>query len=88
VNGPRSLIAFENKNNRRQGVLRYTDLHATSGDQILAAKHTCSGQNSVPLLPKPSDTPATFPTVADPEHAVGDKSLYTVAWQGLIINDK
>jgi taurine transport system permease protein len=62
-----SLIALENEQIRQQGGLRYIDIIAMPGGEILAGNRACSEQGSGRWLPKPSDTLATFIRMADPD---------------------
>ena len=62
-----ALLKLEDAKNSRQGSLRYIDLIALPGGDILAGNNACSEQGSGRWLPKPSDTLATFAFMAHPD---------------------
>ena len=68
-----ALIRFDAAQKRLQGGLRYINLIAMPGGEILAGNNACSEQGSGRWLPKPSDTLRTFARMAHPE--VGYKGI-------------
>ncbi len=61
-----SLVLLEQVMQEKQGSLRFIDMWALPGGDILAGNNACSEQGSGRWLPKPSDTLATFIWMADP----------------------
>ncbi len=68
-----ALIALDDEQKNLQGGLRYINLFAMPGGEILAGNRACSEQGSGRWLPKPSDTLRTFTRMAHPE--VGYKGI-------------
>ena len=62
-----ALIALDAENKTQQGSLRYINMLAMPGGEILAGNNACSEQGSGRWLPKPSDTLRTFVRMADPD---------------------
>ncbi len=68
-----ALIALDKQQKRLQGSLRFIDILAMPGGDILAGNRACSEQGSGRWLPKPSDTLRTFAHMAQPD--VGYKGI-------------
>jgi len=68
-----ALINLDDVQKSEQGTLRYIDIFALPGGDILAGNRACSEQGSGRWLPKPSDTLNTFIRMADPD--VGYKGI-------------
>ena len=62
-----ALLELEREQLRRQGTLRYINVLAMPGGEILAGNQACSEQGSGRWLPKPSDTLATFVRMVQPD---------------------
>ncbi|MGB1311074.1 MAG: ABC transporter permease [Leucothrix sp.] len=68
-----ALINLDDVQKSEQGSLRYIDMFAMPGGEILAGNRACSEQGSGRWLPKPSDTWNTFVKMADPD--IGYKNI-------------
>ncbi len=62
-----ALINLDDVKKSEQGMLRYIDIFALPGGDILAGNRACSEQGSGRWLPKPSDTLQTFVKMAHPD---------------------